>query len=409
MSREHGFTLVELMISMTVTLIAVAAALTTFSQGLIINDSGTQLSDANQNLRAGANQLMQDVMQAGRIIGGGGIPIPTGLPGSVGVGVTAYNRPGPVGSTLTFNLVVDANTTLNIPSISSGYQLGPTVIGEQSDMITIMTVDEFMPSLQTPPLVPATPTTGEGTIARNGQSVVLPATSVWLTGDTVNDTPVIRVGDLVLFTNPNGMALHTITSTDATHIFFATGNSNDWFGFNQFNAPCVPMLMIKTLPPNPPSASCANDTTTAYPQTTMFRALMITYYVDNSSGTPLLTRIVNHCLGATNPCPGSPFTPQALSGVVEDLNFTYDLVDSVTNPANVLSLPCPTAIELVCGTVTPAAGVTYNSNQIRKVNVHMGVRSEVMSKPLHDYIRNHVNTAVDVRSLASVDRYDTTQ
>ena len=39
----------------------------------------------------------------------------------------------------------------------------------------------------------------------------------------------------------------------------------------------------------------------------------------------------------------------------------------------------------------------------------MGVRSEIMSKPLHDYIRNHVNTSVDVRSLASVDRYDTTQ
>ena len=84
MSREHGFTLAELMISMTVTLIAVAAALTTFSQGLIMNDSGTQLSDANQNLRAGANQLMQDLMQAGRIIGPGGIPVPTGLPGSVG-------------------------------------------------------------------------------------------------------------------------------------------------------------------------------------------------------------------------------------------------------------------------------------------------------------------------------------
>jgi hypothetical protein len=382
------------MISMTVTLIAVGAALTTFSQGLIMNDTGTQLSDANQNLRAGANQLMQDLMQAGRIIGAGGIQVPTGLPGSVGVGVTPFNRPGPTGSSLTFNLVVDTNTTLNLSSITTGYQLGASVIGETTDIVTIMTVDEFMPSIQTPPLNPAAVGTGEGTIALDGRSVVLPATSVWLTGDTVNDTPMIQVGDLVLFTNQNGLAIQTITSTDATHIFFGVSpNANDWFGFNQFGAPCVPMLLIKATP----AASCAKDTTTAYTTTTMFRALMITYFVDDSSGTPLLTRVINHCLGSVNPCPGSPFTPQALSGVVEDLNFTYDLVDGSVNPTNVTGLPIT------------LGSVTYNSNQIRKVNVHMGVRSEIMSKPLHDYIRNHVNTAVDVRSLTSVNRYDTTQ
>ena len=48
---------------------------------------------------------------------------------------------------------------------------------------------------------------------------------------------------------------------------------------------------------------------------------------------------------------------------------------------------------------------TYNANQIRKVNMHVGVRSEAMSKPTQDYVRNHISTAVDVRSLASVDRY----
>ena len=54
-------------------------------------------------------------------------------------------------------------------------------------------------------------------------------------------------------------------------------------------------------------------------------------------------------------------------------------------------------------TVTP--NVTYNSGQIRKVNIHVGVRSEVISKPNQDYVRIHISTSVDVRSLASVDRY----
>jgi len=52
-----------------------------------------------------------------------------------------------------------------------------------------------------------------------------------------------------------------------------------------------------------------------------------------------------------------------------------------------------------------SGSTTYTANQIRKVNVHVGVRSEVMSKPTQDYVRNHIRTAVDVRSLASVDRY----
>jgi prepilin-type N-terminal cleavage/methylation domain-containing protein len=381
MSREHGFTLAELMISMTVTLIAVGAALTTFSQGLIMNDTGSQLSDANQNLRAGANQLIQDLKQAGRIIGPAGIPLP--------YGGTTFNRPGPPGSSLIFNLV-DTDPTnvnpLNLPVISTGYQLGPTVIGEMSDVITIMTVDEFMPSIQTPPAIPATPSTIEGTIAPNGQSVTLPATSQWLLGDPANLTPAMQVGDLVLFSNPNGLAIHTITSTDTTHIYFGTSNANDWFNFNQFGVPIagLPILLIKQI---------LNTTSVWTQKTTMFRALMITYYVDNSGATPLLTRMLNHCPTAVPQCANN--APQALSGVVEDLNFTYDLVDGVTNPTNVTGLPIT------------ISGVSYNSNQIRKVNLHMGVRSEFMSRPLHDYIRNHVNTSVDIRNLASVNRYST--
>ena len=107
----------------------------------MINDSASQLADANQNLRAGTNQLVRDLMMAGRIIGAEGIPMPSGA------GVTAFARPGPPGSTLTFPLIVDDDTTLNLPSISTGYQLGPTINGSKTDMVTIMTVDEFMPTV----------------------------------------------------------------------------------------------------------------------------------------------------------------------------------------------------------------------------------------------------------------------
>jgi hypothetical protein len=132
---------------------------------------------------------------------------------------------------------------------------------------------------------------------------------------------------------------------------------------------------------------------------TLFRALMITYYVDNVTkpGTPRLTRVVNHCPSAAATCSGLIFDPQALAGVVEDLDLSYDLVDGTNNPTNVASLPYTVGLA--------PNQVIYNSNQIRKVNIHVGVRSEVWSKPAMDYVRNHISTAVDVRSLASVDRY----
>jgi prepilin-type N-terminal cleavage/methylation domain-containing protein len=407
-SREDGFTLTEMMVSTTVVLMVLAAALQTFRQGLQVNDAGTQLADANQNLRAGTNQLARDIMMAGRIIGTEGISMPTGA------GIV-YKRPGP--TNLNFDLAADnpdiADATIQLPSISSGYQLGPTVNGSKTDIITILTIDEFMPVLTAPPAVAATPTIYEGTIAPDGSYVTLPTTSIWLTGDTINDTPKIQVGDLVYLKNSNGNAIQTVTKVDTTKIYF---EPTDFFGFNRVNAttgntmplavmkqscgaagnppPCNAMLTpadpwYKVTAPGPPA------TVVQAPTVTLFKALMITYYVDNTTvpGTPRLTRVLNHCPGALTSCPSTPFEPQALAGVVEDLDLSYDLVDGIVNPTNVASMP------YVLG------GKTYSANLVRKVNIHMGVRSEVKSKPTNDYVRNHITTSVNVRSLSAVDRY----
>jgi prepilin-type N-terminal cleavage/methylation domain-containing protein len=367
-AREDGFTLSELLIATTIMLMVTGAALTTFRNALTVNDTAVQLADANQNLRAGTNQLIRDLMMAGRIIGPSGIPVPTGG------GVSAFNRPGPPGANLTFNLVAGDGTTLNLADITTGFQIGPTVNGSPTDVVTIMTVDEFMPVMTSPPPNPSISPTTEVLIAPDGSSITLAATSLWLLGDTVNDTPPIQVGDLILFKNPNGMAIQTVTSKDATHVYFAT-NAVDWFKFNQRNVAFSGTLLNLKSPV---------DLVTAFPTTTLFRALMITYYVDltTTPGSPRLTRVVNH------------FTPQALAGVVEDLDLSYDLVDGVNNPVSINSLP-----------YVDGAGNTYNSNQIRKVNIHMGVRSERLSPTTQDYVRNHISSAVDVRSLASIDRY----
>jgi hypothetical protein len=181
-SREDGFTISEMLISTTIMLLVTGAALTTFRNGLMINDSAAQLADANQNLRAGTNTLIRDIMMAGRIIGAEGVAMPTGA------GVTAFNRPGPPGTSgLTFNLATDdIDVTLNLPSLTTGNDQAP-INGQSTDVLTILTIDEFSPAIATPPAVPASPTAfGDDRPGRPVHHAA--AASVWLVGDTVNDT-----------------------------------------------------------------------------------------------------------------------------------------------------------------------------------------------------------------------------
>jgi prepilin-type N-terminal cleavage/methylation domain-containing protein len=360
-TAQDGFTVLEMLVATSVLLMLMAAALGTYDRSLHLSDYATQLADANQNLRAGVGQLVRDVMQTGRIIGPQGVPIPRGS------GAQPVKRPGPPGTSLTF----DVTTTTNLPDITSGYHLGPTVNGVATDIITLMTIDAFMPVLDSPPS--GTIDVNEATIDPDGARLTVPANSLWLAGDGANDTPPIRPGDIVLFKNTRGMALQTVTRLDSTHIYF---DADDWFELNQRTAAQGTILHIKH----------AADTTTAWTeQTSMFRLLLTTYYVDavSTPGSPRLMRQTNH------------FTPQSLSGAVEGLSFTYDLVDGTHNPVDVPSLPY----------TSPVTALVYNANQIRKVNISVAARSESVTRS-GDYVRNVVSTSVDVRSLGSVDRYD---
>jgi hypothetical protein len=389
-SRDEGFTITELLVATSILLLVIGAVLTTFKNAVQINDTASQLGDSTQNLRAGTNLLIRDLMMAGRVFGAEGVALPTCA------GAQKFVRPGPAAGF--FNTVqVDTDetgaqvqSTLNLPSITTGFQQGPSIKGSPTDVVTIMTVDEFTPSINAQPTISRNPKI-EGVIAADGKSITLPTNSPWLVKDTVADTQPLQIGDLVLVKGQTN-ALLTVTAVGATFIKFED-NANDPFHFNQAcNPPNWPMGTLGGMNPDgscPAAVAPSTQTCFATP-VTLFRAMMITYYVDNTTtpGTPRLTRQINM------------FPPTALAGVVEDLDLTYDLVDGAVNPAAVPSLPWTDTSRI--------PPITYNSNQIRKVNVHVGVRSEQISKPTQDYVRNHILTAVDVRSLASVDKYKTT-
>ena len=156
LSREDGFTLSEMLVSTAVLLLVTGTTLTTMKNAVMINDAAGQLGDSAQNIRAGTNLLIRDLMMAGRIFGAEGVAMPK-AGGPVSIRSTGRAGPGLAGR-LTFNLVttdVDdtGNTeviTMNLPSITTGYQLGPDdfsarLAAAATDVVTIKTVDEFVP------------------------------------------------------------------------------------------------------------------------------------------------------------------------------------------------------------------------------------------------------------------------
>lgn len=374
-TSESGFSLVEVLTATAISLVVIGTAMMAFKDGIAMNETATNLADASQNLRSGTNFLVRDLMQTGKGIPTGGISIPSG---------TVHGqilRPSPPGTTALPlpQLYIDNNfPTTSLPAVISGQGKGPLVDGQTTDMITLLTIDPILDACLTNPLA-LPPVTTPGSVPKMsllGDSFSIGATTLvacigtgatgnWLVGDATQGQSPIKKGDLILFTDPGGKtALQAVTSTDTLNVYFAS-NILDEFGINQRNA------------------TAGSITNILGQSLTAQRVLMYTYYVDTTEvGAPHLMRRLNM------------FAPQALAGVVEDLEFTYDLVDGLgVNPVDVRDLP------YTLGTTV------YSANQIRKVRIHVGVRSEAKATRQNDYLRNHLSTVVSLRSLAFVDRY----
>jgi hypothetical protein len=368
-NSERGFTIVELMIASLITLVVMSVAFTTFKDAVTLNDTALQVAESSQNLRAGTNLLVRDLLQAGRNIPTGGISIPSGA------SAQPIHRPGPPNTDYVFRNTDETATTLT--AITTGADLGSEVSGRATDLVTILMADPYLDELQ---LYPSNAGENRSKLAADGSSFEVdagdPDEMKWIDGDQPNAIRPLAKGDLVYFRNPNGTTLQTVTDIKGSVVLF---EPNDPFNLNQRDAGAG--SITEMLPPLCTQGSqCLGGTS-------VLRVLMYTYYVHNEKGeVPRLMRRLNHG------------DAQALAGVIEDLDLSYDLVDGEQNPTNVKDLPYTATLANVA--------VTYSANQIRKVNLHVGVRSEVKSVRANDYLRNHLSTVVSLRNLAYVDRYD---
>jgi type II secretory pathway pseudopilin PulG len=373
-SKQAGFSLLELLVSIGVTTVILGATLLAFKDAANTQRGVAYSSDMNDNLRAALNLIQQDLILAGTGIPTGGIPIPN-TPNSGGTCNTtaAPNRPTLTG-TLTF-----PTCNFVLPAIEPGSALGPLITAPDAttgnvsnpnsytDLITVLYADNALALDKD--TINSTTCPG-GSITAAGDAVTFDSTCVPLTG---TNGITINAGDLIMFSNAKGNAIQTVSSVSGQTVKMLPGDA-----FN-LNGRSDNQGTIKQLQ-NTDSSGNPNGT---YPPTTATRIWMVTYYLDNITD-PAHVRLVRRL----NFDP-TPLAQLAVGETLENMQFTFNYVDGVTNPSNQVGVP-----------------TGLSENQIRSVNVFLGARSNYYDQQRHSYTRVNLQTQVSLRSMAYRNRYN---
>jgi prepilin-type N-terminal cleavage/methylation domain-containing protein len=373
-----GFTLIELMIAMAVTMVLLYAAVSVFRDASNSNLVVTQAADMGENFRAGLNMMQLDLQQVGSGIPTGGINIPYTAP----CGTTPrINRPA-LTAGMTFPYP-GATCESTIPAVEPGSMMGPAITAPDAtagtpanpnsitDEITMMYADNAAGLDGLPINQPATPGPPASPGCPNGK-LVLSGTTLTVTLDPTclnlasNPNNVqINTGDLIMFSNALGNTLMYVSAvnTSANTITFS---SSDPFNLNGRTETGGTINQLRS--------------GGVFPVTLATRIWMVSYYLDNISSPPYvrLIRQVNFN------------SPTPVGETLENLQFTYNFIDGATNPSNQVSVP------------------TGNSeSNIRSVNVYLGARGArpVWQGSKSIYARTNLMTQVSLRSLAAVNRY----
>jgi prepilin-type N-terminal cleavage/methylation domain-containing protein len=382
--KQAGFTLVELMIAMSVTLVLLYAAVMAFRDASRTNQVVTLNADMSDNLRNGLNMIQTDLQQAGSGIPTGGIPIPFTSNNSTSApcGTTAaINRPKLDGTT-TFP---QCNSTL--PAVEPGNALGPLITAPDAtsglpsnpssftDEITVMYADNLgldaMPINASATTSPSNPGCPNGKLSLSGTTL----TAVF-DGSTLNSSGgyncvnfaangiTINVGDLIMFSNTYGQAILAVTAVSGQTLTFGSG---DPFGLNGRTETQGTINYLQ--------ASGCGGTNACFANTTATRVWMISYYLDNVSSPPYVRLIRQVGLQTATP----------VGETLENLQFTYNFVDGSTNPTNQPTVP---------------AG--DSESQIMSVDVYLAARSSYMEHQGNSnfYSRDNLMTQVSIRSNA---------
>jgi len=361
---DAGFTLIEIMITLGLTMLIMAGTLRAMNDALRASEAAQKTTTMNQGLRTAMDMMVRDLLQVGQ-----GLPSTKTIDIPNGSGATPVNlptRPGATQRTLSGQTVITA--------VIPGTGLGPTINGVATDVITIILADGAFLSDISDYDVNLTGLTASTMTVATGVN------GVDISNGGADD---LKVGDLIMLQKTSGTALVQVTAVDGdqTATFATTGSLN-------LNQTAATFGTLTKYLAKAPIDSCTG-TGCILPYTTATRIRMISYYIDTNTD-PARPRVVRRI----NDNPGT-----ALAFDVENLTLSYDLVTASSTPSEVMF----TAADLAgTGRCSPSA---CSPNQIRKINLTLTGRSRTVLRQTGQFLRNTLTTQVSLRSMAFKDRY----
>ncbi len=364
--KRHGFSLIELTVSMAIGLIIMGAATMLFKRGTDVSTTAAQRAEMQDNVRAALNLVARDVSMAGSGLPSGGLALPyngtatsshIACPQSGSCYLTAGNYPnGTVGTVTVSNYMYGL-----IPGPGNGLQAGSPsatvpATGQTPDGITVVYEDYSFPLNQYTASFPVSSTGGSINVA--------PPSTPPAGFPAILDPTGIKVGDLLLLTNnTNGgsFAAGEVTGINSggTSISFADG---DALNINQSTAPNG---NIKYL--------------TGISTVTAVRIYAISYFIQESTDgqPPRLMRQVN----------GQTAVPVADN--IIGLKFTYDVCNGTNAGA--------------CAEITNPIASGYSPNNIYKVNIQIMGQSISTAGKSQSMV---LTTSVSTQNMMYKNRYN---
>ena len=367
-----GFSLMELVVSMGVTIVIMGAVMSTMSDAIRANQSTLLVTGMNATLRTGMDLMTRDVLQTGQGLPSGGVIL---LPS--GAGSTQIKLPGPIGTA--YQSLVGATT---ISAVVPGPNLGPVVNGVASDTITVLEADSAFDHRSLTAL------------GANGSSmtVSIPQPDGSTENISAAGPDTVLPGQLMMLTKGSQSALVQVTRTDGVQTAFF--DSPDSLNLNQ---PLAAAGNLKALMATAPADVLPALPAAQYIPTVVTRIRMISYYLDTTT-VPTRPRLVRR-MNNGDPLVFNNTLGNVVAFDVEGLTLSYDINNSATNPSEVRF----NAADLAgTGSCNPNP---CNTNQIRKVDVVLTGRSRVVSQTTGKFFRNSLAAEISLRSLAFVNRY----
>jgi len=347
---QRGFTLLELMVSMALGLIVMAALASLFKTGMNSSMMVTQRAETQQNMRAAIDLMVKDIGMAGAGLPSGGIQLPNGAGWN---GLSKYGCDQTLTCHVTaFNYPAGNYMYGIIPGYSNGVESNAVIPAAPApainDSITSIYCDYNFPLFEY-----------DVTFVGGGASITLAVDPLYVANPppAVNAAGGIVKGDLIMLSNSLGTAVGEVTNTTTNSITF--GNL-DPLNINQSGAQYNNIAAI---------SGGAN--------TVVYRLYAVTYYltVPAAGQTPRLMRQVNG------------LTPVPVADDIINLQFAYDI-----NNNGGLDVNQPNPL-----------GLGESPNNIQKVNIVVMGQSIINdgNKSQNMYLA----TSVSARSMAFRDRY----